>query len=55
MTEEQKKIEATEKANELLRGNEMFDALVRNGVNGSIASWLVDLALRVKRLENRDA
>lgn len=35
------------------RGDEMFLALQMNGITGDVASWLVDLALRVRRLEKR--
>ena len=41
-------------ADELAKGDEMFYALQANGINGDVASWLVDLALRVKRLEGKE-
>jgi len=36
---------------ELSRGDEIFRALQVNGITGDVASWLVDLAIRVRRLE----
>lgn len=36
---------------ELARGDEMFRLLQLNGIQGDVASWLVKLAIRVRRLE----
>lgn len=53
LTENSSRVDWTEEQ-ERTRGDEMFQALQANGITGDVASWLVDLAIRVRRLEARN-